>query len=322
MLQEHITIEQLVSIQIYQKSNINALQCSKMMNIGKDKAYRYYKLFKEGLNPFEIYQKYKINKSKCGRKKIVLSEEKLDNINELIDNDWSLDSICGRDKLIDVSERCSTKTLYRMVEDKLIDASKLRRKGKRKPNNHQETRGKINDCKTIHERNEKYPNAPESKEFGHFEGDTIIGEKRKSAIVTLVEKSSKYIVLLKASRKSQDVLNAMNKWFNNLGNECIKTITFDRGKEFSRWQDIEISGKTEVYFSDPGSPGQRGLNENSNGIVRKDLPKSINLSKYSQDELNQIADKWNSIPRKSLGYFTPKEVIEMAAGITNLLPTA
>ena len=321
MLQEHITIEQLTSIQIYQKFNINALQCSKMMGIGKDKAYRYYKLFKKGLKPLEIYQQYKNNKSKCGRKKIILSEDKLNTINELIHNDWSLDSICGRDQLLDTVERCSTKTLYRMVEDKIIDSSKLRRKGKRKPNNHQETRGKINDCKTIHERNKKYPYAPESKEFGHFEGDTIIGEKRKSAIVTLVEKTSKYIVLLKASRKSQDVLDAMNKWFNSIENGYVKTITFDRGKEFSRWQDMETSGETEVYFSDPGSPGQRGLNENSNGIVRKDLPKSTDLSKYTQEELNQIADKWNSIPRKSLEYFTPKEVIEMAAGITNLLPT-
>lgn len=322
MLQKHITIEQLVCIQIYQRFNINALQCSEMMGIGKDKAYHYYRLFKKGLKPIEIYQQYKKNKSKCGRKKLVLSEEKLESINKLLDNDWALDSICGRDQLLDAVERCSTKTLYRMVEDKIIDASKLRRKGKRKPNHHQETRGKINDCKTIHERNEKYPDAPESREFGHFEGDTIVGKKRKSAIVTLVEKTSKYIVLLKASRKSQDVLEAMKNWFNSCEDGYVKTITFDRGKEFAKWEDMETSGKTEIYFSDPGSPGQRGLNENSNGIVRKDLPKSTDLSKHSQEELNRIADKWNSIPRKSLGYFTPKEVIKMAAGITNLLPTA
>jgi len=321
MLHKHITIEQLISIQIYQKFNINALQCSKMMGIGKDKAYHYYKLFKEGLKPLQVYQQYKSNKSKCGRKKTVLSEEKLESINELLKGDWSLDSICGRDKLIDASERCSTKTLYRMVEDKIIAASELRRKGKRKPNNHQETRGKINDCKTIHERNENYPNASGSKEFGHFEGDTIIGEKRKSAIVTLVEKTSKYIVLLKASRKSQDVLEAMKSWFGSCKKGYVKTITFDRGKEFAKWKDMEASGKTEVYFSDPGSPGQRGLNENSNGIVRKDLPKSTDLSKHSQEELNKIADKWNSIPRKSLGYFTPKEKMKMVVGTSNLLPT-
>ena len=251
MLQKHITIEQLVCIQIYQKFKINAYQCSLMMGIGKDKIYHYYKLFKEGFKPLEIFQQYKANKSKYGRKKKILSEDKLNFINELLEGDWSLDAISGRDQLLKATEMCSTKTLYRMVEDKIIDASKLRRKEKIKPNNHQETRGKINDCKTIHERNEKYPYAPENKEFGHFEGNTIVGKKRKSAIGTLVEKTSKYIVLLKASRKSQDVLDTMNKWFSSIENEYIKTITFDRVKEFAKWQDMEASGQTEVYFSDP-----------------------------------------------------------------------
>ncbi len=77
----------------------------------------------------------------------------------------------------------------------------MRRKGKNNPKGHNETRGKINTCKTIHERDEKYPNAKTSIEYGHFEGDTIVGKARKSAIVTLVEKYSKYIVLLKASQR-------------------------------------------------------------------------------------------------------------------------
>ena len=78
----------------------------------------------------------------------------------------------------------------------------------------------------------------------------------------------------------------------------------------------------EIYFGDPGSPGQRGLNENSNGIVRKDLPKSTDLSVYSQEELNMIAYKWNSIPRKSLDYKTPNEVIKEATGFESLLTFA
>jgi len=166
----------------------------------------------------------------------------------------------------------------------------LRRKGKNNPKGHNETRGKINTCKTIHERDEKYPNAKTSIEYGHFEGDTIVGKARKSAIVTLVEKYSKYIVLLKASRKSEDVKEAICKWLSSLHKSCISTITFDRGKEFSKWSDIEkdSSVNIEIYFGDPGSPGQRGLNENSNGIVRKDLPKSTDLSAYSQEELNMI----------------------------------
>lgn len=142
--------------------------------------------------------------------------------------------------------------------------------------------------------------------------------------MTLAEKYSKYIVLLKASRKSDDVKNATCKWLAKLDNACVSTITFDRGKEFSRWSDIEKDSlvNVEIYFGDPGSLGQRGLNENSNGIVRKDLPKSTDLSIYSQEELNIIAYKWNSIPRKSLGYQTPNEVMKKATGFESLLPGA
>ncbi len=322
MLYKHITIDQLTNIQANYNLGIKGYICAKLIKVGKDKIYHYYKLFKADMTVLEIFNFYKLNKTKCGRKEIIFSESKISQVKELIDKDWSVDAICGRDKLENKPEKCSTKTLYRMVEDGVFDASKLRRKGKRKPNNHEETRGKINNCKTIHERDEKYPKVCKNEVFGHFEGDTIIGEKRKSAIVTLVDKESKYIVLLKASRKSQDVSDATCNWLKGIGVGIVNTITFDRGKEFSKWKEIEQKSETEIYFSDPGSPGQRGLNENSNGIVRKDLPKSTDLSVHTQEELNQISKKWNSIPRRSLGYKTPEEVLKEATGLETLLPAA
>ncbi len=399
----HININQLTNLEANYYLGVKARACAQRMKIGKDKVYRYYKLFMQGLtvqeiynqylinksrcgrkpivlskeklddinnkleNDYyklfmqgltvqEIYNQYLINKSRCGRKPIVLSKEKLDDINNKLENDWSLDAIAGRDKIDGKDEKISTKTLYKLAKQGVIDINKLRRKGKNNPKGHNETRGKINTCKTIHERDEKYPNAKTSIEYGHFEGDTIVGKARKSAIVTLVEKYSKYIVLLKASRKSEDVKEAICKWLSSLHKSCISTITFDRGKEFSKWSDKEAickwlsslhkscistitfdrgkefskwsdiekdsSVNIEIYFGDPGSPGQRGLNENSNGIVRKDLPKSTDLSAYSQEELNMIAYKWNSIPRKSLDYKTPNEVIKEATGFESLLPVA
>lgn len=324
MSYKHITINELTNIEANFKLGIKARECAKRMHIGKDKVYAYYKKFDQGLTVIEIYSQYQENRKRCGRKLIQLSEDKLREINHKLDNDWSLDAIAGRDKLDQAEERCSTKTLYNMVKKGIIDKNKLRRKGKRNPKGHYETRGKINVCKTIHERNELYPNASTGEEYGHFEGDTIVGEKRKSAIVTLVEKKAKYIVLLKASRKSEDVKEATCNWLNELPNNCVTTITFDRGKEFSKWQEIENESLVDVniYFGDPGSPGQRGLNENSNGIVRKDLPKSTDLSVYTQQQLNIIADKWNNIPRKSLGYRTPTEVLKKATGVDSLLPVA
>jgi IS30 family transposase len=191
MLQKHITINELTNIHIYFLKGINANQCSRLMNIGKDKAYHYFNLFKKGFTVLEIFDNYKENKSKCGRKKLIFTQDKCTEINELLDKDWSVDAICGRDKLVESEERCSTKTLYRMVKDSLFSESKLRRKGKGKKNYQKETREKINDCKTIHERDKKYPKAKLGIEFGHFEGDTIVGQKRKTAIVTLVERQSK-----------------------------------------------------------------------------------------------------------------------------------
>ena len=104
----------------------------------------------------------------------------------------------------------------------------------------------------------------------------------------------------------------------------IKTITFDRGKEFSKWKEIEQESKVpvEIFFSNPGVPGQRGLNENSNSIVRQDLPKSTDLSIHSQEKLNEIAMKYNRVPRRSLNYYTPEEIMKKATGLDSLIPIA
>ena len=179
MSYKHITINELTNIEANYKLDIKARECAIRMKIGKDKVYTYYKMFMKGLTVIEIYNQYLENRKKCGRKHIDLSEEKLNEIDYKLDNDWSLDAIAGRDKIEQVAERCSTKTLYNMVKRALLDKTKLRRKGKRNPKGHNETRGKINVCKTIHERDEKYPYARTNEEYGHFEGDTIVGEKRK-----------------------------------------------------------------------------------------------------------------------------------------------
>ncbi len=85
---------------------------------------------------------------------------------------------------------------------------------------------------------------------------------------------------------------------------------------------MEKGNKCKIYFTDSGSLGQRFLNENSNGIIRKYLPKSTNLSKHSQEELNKVCNKWNGVPRKSLVYFTSEELLEMVTGLKTLLPVA
>lgn len=324
MSYHHININHLTNIELNYYLGINARECARRMKIGKYKVYKYYRLLNKGFSVEEIYFNYKQNKKRCGRKEISLSQQKIQEIHDLLDQGWSLDAMAGRDKLMHHSEIVSTKTLYKLVKQGLIQRDKLRRKGRNNPKNHKETRGRINDCKTIHERDKQYPKASTNQEYGHFEGDTIVGKNRQSAIVTLVKKKSKYIVLLKASRKSQEVKDATLNWLNEHVEIGIKTMTFDRGKEFSKWKEIEQESKIllGIYFSSPGAPGQRGLNEVSNSIVRQDLPKSTNLSVHSQKKLNEIAMKYNRVSRRSLNYYTPEGIMKKATGLDSLLPIA
>ena len=158
----------LTNIEANYYLGVNARECARRMDIGKVKVYRYYRLFKQGLTVEEIYSTYKQNKHRCGRKECVLSEQKLKTIHELLGQGWSLDAIAGRDKLMGYSERVSTKTCYKLVKKGIMDAKKLRQKGKNNPKNHKETRGRINDCKTIHERDRLYPKASTNQEYGQI----------------------------------------------------------------------------------------------------------------------------------------------------------
>ena len=112
----HININQLTNLEANYYLGVKARACAQRMKIGKDKVYRYYKLFMQGLTVQEIYNQYLINKSRCGRKPIVLSKEKLDDINNKLENDWSLDAIAGRDKIDGKDEKISTKTLYKLAK--------------------------------------------------------------------------------------------------------------------------------------------------------------------------------------------------------------
>ncbi|HEL9631041.1 TPA: IS30 family transposase, partial [Streptococcus suis] len=142
------------------------------------------------------------------------------------------------------------------------------------------------------------------------EGDTIVGEKHKSASITLVERLSKAIITMKTKgRKASDIEEAINQWLSRVPSHLFKSITFDCGKEFSNWKSISNAHDIDIFFADLGCPGQRGLNEHSNGLLRQNgLPKQIDFTGISQQFLSAIADKRNRIPRKSLNYQTPYQV--------------
>jgi IS30 family transposase len=165
-----------------------------------------------------------------------------------------------------------------------------------------QSRGKIIDAISISER----PAEIEDRAIpGHWEGDLIAG-LYNSHIATLVERQSRYVMLVKVADKSTPaVVQALIKQVRRLPKELKKSLTWDRGLEMAHHKDFSIATQMDVYFCDPRSPWQRGTNENTNRLTRQYLPKRTDLSEYSQADLNKIALQLNQRPRKTPGFRCP-----------------
>jgi IS30 family transposase len=151
---------------------------------------------------------------------------------------------------------------------------------------------------------------------GHWEGDLIMG-RRKTAVATLVERSTRYVMLLAVPRPTAEaVRNAMTKRIKTLPAELRRSLAWDRGKEMSQHLQFTIDTGVQVYFCDPNSPWQRGTNENTNGLLRQYLPKGSDLSVHTQRDLNAIAAELNARPRQTLGWMTPSEKLAEAVAAT------
>lgn len=167
-------------------------------------------------------------------------------------------------------------------------------------------RGSIPDLVSIHER----PEEVESRGIpGHWEGDLVVGKHHTSAIGTLVERTSRKVLLCKLrGRTSATVLRAFERRLHALPQSLRATLTYDRGSEMSRHRTFTKRTKMKVFFCDPQSPWQRGTNENTNSLVRDFFPKGTDFSRVPEQELLHVEKLLNERPRKCLQYRTPDEV--------------
>ena len=167
--------------------------------------------------------------------------------------------------------------------------------------------GQILDMVSIRER----PAEAEDRAIpGHWEGDLVTGAN-DTHIATLVERHSRFTILVKLARKdSATVVAAVAKQIGRLPEELRRSLTWDQGKEMARHKSFTIATDVQVYFCDPRSPWQRGSNENTNGLLRQYFPRGTNLSHISQSQLNAIAQRLNQRPRKTLGFETPADKLK------------
>lgn len=236
---------------------------------------------------------------------------------KLRDN-WSPEQIAGWLKLAypdDVNLRVSHETIYKslfiqtrgLFRKELRSHLRTKRKFRHARNHKAGSRGQIVDGISISERP---PEIEDRALPGHWEGDLIRGTGN-SHIATVVERQSRFTVLVKVDGKStQNVVTALSKQMGNLPRLLQQSLTWDRGLELAAHTQFTIETNMDVYFCDPGSPWQRGTNENTNGLLRQYFPKGTSLSRYSQSQLNKIASQLNNRPRKTLGFHTPADKLD------------
>ena len=239
---------------------------------------------------------------------------------------WSPEQIAGwlkhtypGDETLHVSHETIYRSLFiqaRGALKKELLAHLRRTRGMRRSRHYTqktEIHGQIIDAVSISERP---PSVEDRAVPGHWEGDLMFGG-RSSQIATLVERQTRYVMLVKVARQdTETVVNALIKHARKLPQELYKSLTWDRGKEMHSHKRFTLATDIQVYPCDPRSPWQRGSNENTNGLLRQYLPKGIDISSHSQAKLNAVARQLNERPRKTLGYQTPAEMFSQTVALT------
>lgn len=167
-----------------------------------------------------------------------------------------------------------------------------------------ESHGRITDTVSVGER----PASAEDRAVrGHWEGDLLFGD-RNSQIATLVERQTRYLMLVKvAGKETETVVNGLIKNARRLPKQLYRSLNWHRGKEMAGHRHFTLATDIQVYFCDPHHPWHRGSNENTNVLLRQYFPKGISLADVSQAKLDAVARQLNERPRKTLGYETPAE---------------
>lgn len=251
------------------------------------------------------------------RKRKIESNEKLKKyIHEKLKLRWSPEQIANTLQKIyaqDTNMRISHESIYTYIyilprgelRKELIGYLRQGSEGRRRRKRNTDQRGKIPNMISIRERPKEVATRTVP---GHWESDLIVGKENKSAIGTLVERTTRTTILVPLKQKdAETVRKEFAKVVKKLPKEMCKSLTHDRGTEMHQHELFTKDTKVQVYFADPHSPWQRGTNENTNGLIRQFFPKGTDFTKVTKKELKQVQDMLNERPRETLDWKTPKE---------------
>ena len=244
-----------------------------------------------------------------------------------LEADWSPQQISGwlkREYPDDEAMRVSHETIYRTLfvqargalKRELLAHLRSRRmmRRSRRASTRGQPRGQIKEAVSIRERP---PEAEDRAVPGHWEGDLLAGS-RNTHVATLVERSSRFVMLVRVGGKdTESVVRALGEQVRRLPGTMMATLTWDRGPEMAAHKSFTVATDVSVYFCDPKSPWQRGTSENTNRLLRQYLPRKTDLSVYDQVDLDLIALKLNTRPRKTLGYSTPAATLARTVALTS-----
>ena len=257
-------------------------------------------------HPWRATVLYICRRKQCVRQRRLSDKTVRDFVASGLSQFWSPEIIANRWKMAHPTSSLSHTTIYRSIKHNQMPGfsskTHLRRRGKRK-----NPRGyTLHPVHTIHDR----PGIiEERKRLGDLEGDTVYGGIAKGCLVTLVDRTSRFLYGALARTRENQVIEEAFK--DALGDYEPKSITLDNGSEFAGFSKIAQNHNTTIYFADPHSPWQRGANENINGLIRFFFPKGTNFHDVSDGYLQHVLSLINRRPRKCLGWLSPVEFLQL-----------
>jgi IS30 family transposase len=278
------------------------------LNSGPDGRYR----------PHYADQASRARACKPRKRRVSLDAVLAEAVGGLLAKRWSPEQVAHELRVVFAGEPgrwLCAESIYRAIYDPLVELTRPARRRRRRRRVLVQRRGRLTAMRMIDERPAE---VEDRQEAGHWEGDLIMGPSNRSAIATLVERSTRFLILVglpDGVASAEAVRGGITAAFGALPAGARRTLTWDQGKELALHQQITAATGADVFFCDAHSPWQRGSNENMNGLLRDYFPKGTDLSIHTPDELARIATEINDRPRRTLDWSRPAELFTAALAV-------